>query len=73
MAKRVVILGSINTDITASAARLPEKGETVPGFSVDMFGGGKGANQAIQCAQLGLETFMIGRIGSDIFVRFYFS
>ncbi len=66
MAKRVVILGSINTDITASAARLPEKGETVPGFSVDMFGGGKGANQAIQCAQLGLETFMIGRIGSDM-------
>ena len=39
MSKHVVILASINTDITASAVRLPERGETVEGYSVDMFGG----------------------------------
>ena len=66
MEKKVVILGSINTDITATAERLPAKGETVPGRSVDMFGGGKGANQAIQCAQLGLKTSIIGMVGSDM-------
>ena len=66
MNRRVVILGSINTDITASAERLPAKGETVNGFSIDMFGGGKGANQSIQCAQLGLETFIIGMVGNDM-------
>ena len=72
MNKKIVILGSINTDITASAERLPAKGETVNGTSVDMFGGGKGANQAIQCALLGLETCMIGMVGNDMqgdFVR----
>ena len=72
MSKHVVILASINTDITASAVRLPERGETVEGYSVDMFGGGKGANQAIQCAQLGLDTHVIGMVGDDMqgnFVR----
>ena len=46
MGKHVVVLASINTDITASASKLPEKGETVEGYSVDMFGGGKGATMA---------------------------
>lgn len=72
MGKHVVVLASINTDITASASKLPEKGETVEGYSVDMFGGGKGANQAIQCALLGLDTRVIGMVGDDMqggFVR----
>lgn len=66
MSKHIVILGSINYDITASAAKLPAKGETVTGFSVDMFGGGKGANQAVQSAQMGIPTAMIGQVGNDM-------
>ena len=72
MEKHVSILASINTDITASASRLPRRGETVEGYSVDMFGGGKGANQSIQCARLGLDTRVIGMVGDDMqgaFVR----
>ena len=72
MGKHIAVLASINTDITASASRLPEKGETVEGYSVDMFGGGKGANQSIQCALLGLDTRVIGMVGDDMqgaFVR----
>ena len=72
MEKYVAVLASINTDITASASRLPGKGETVEGYSVDMFGGGKGANQSIQCALLGLDTRVIGLVGDDMqggFVR----
>lgn len=66
MSKQIVILGSINYDITASAERLPARGETVAGFSVDMFGGGKGANQAVQSAQMGVPTAMIGQVGNDM-------
>ena len=64
MSKQIVILGSINYDITASAERLPARGETVAGSSVDMFGGGKGANQAVQSAQMGVPTAMIGQVGN---------
>ena len=60
MNKQIVILGSINYDITASAERLPVRGETVSATSVDMFGGGKGANQAVQSAQMAIPTTMIG-------------
>jgi ribokinase len=70
MNKQIVILGSINYDITASAERLPAKGETVNGFSVDMFGGGKGANQAVQSAQMGIPTVMLGQIGNDMQGKF---
>ena len=70
MSKQIVILGSINYDITASAERLPARGETVAGFSVDMFGGGKGANQAVQSAQMGVPTAMIGQVGNeDVYKR----
>ncbi len=64
--KQIVILGSANYDITASAERLPQIGETVNGISVDMFGGGKGANQSVQSALLGIPTILIGQIGNDI-------
>lgn len=66
MKEHLVILGGVNYDITASAAKLPEKGETVNGFRVDMFGGGKGANQAVQCARTGVKSSIIGLIGNDM-------
>jgi ribokinase len=65
MAKSVVILGSINYDIVASAERLPQRGETVHGYGFDVFTGGKGANQSVQIALLGLECLFIGQVGGD--------
>ena len=65
MSVKIVVLGSINYDIVAKATRLPTVGETVNGSTVDMFVGGKGANQAVQTALLGAETYFIGNIGSD--------
>jgi ribokinase len=65
MEKRIVVLGSINYDIVASAERLPLWGETVHGSGFDIFTGGKGANQAVQAALLGHESVFIGQVGDD--------
>ncbi|MPW25231.1 ribokinase [Alkalibaculum sp. M08DMB] len=65
MSIRIFVLGSINYDIVAKSTTLPDVGETVEGFSVDMYVGGKGSNQAVQAAMLGAQTYFIGSTGSD--------
>jgi ribokinase len=65
--KAVTVVGSINYDIILKQKRLPAIGETYTADSVTFSGGGKGANQAVQCAKLGLETYMIGKVGNDSF------
>jgi ribokinase len=67
MAKRIVVVGSINLDLVAATDRIPIAGETVRGFSFRTFPGGKGANQAVAAARLGGSVSMIGRLGSDAF------
>jgi ribokinase len=64
---RVVVAGSINMDVVATAERHPAVGETVAGQQVLYFPGGKGANQAVAAAKLGTETSLIGRLGADAF------
>jgi len=62
-----IVQGSLNIDLVMRGRRLPGRGESVFGDSFDSFPGGKGANQAVQLARLGFETFMIGRVGSDVY------
>ena len=64
---RVIVAGSINMDVVATAERHPRIGETVAGRSVDFFPGGKGANQAVAAAKLGAATTLVGRLGQDAF------
>jgi ribokinase len=66
---RVLVAGSINMDIVASAARFPKVGETVAGSAMAFFPGGKGANQAVAAAKSGASTTLIGRLGDDAFGR----
>ena len=63
----VVVLGSINMDLVARTLRLPSVGETLTGSTFFTASGGKGANQAVACARLGVETAMFGRVGGDVF------
>jgi ribokinase len=64
---RVFVAGSINMDVVATAERHPGIGETVAGKDVLYFPGGKGANQAVAAAKLGVPTTLIGRLGADAF------
>ena len=61
----VVVVGSINHDITVAADRRPDAGETVLGHSLATACGGKGANQAIAAARAGARVAMVGCVGDD--------
>src|SRR6201995_5910937 len=67
MAKRLLVVGSINLDLVASSRRIPLPGETVSGNTFNTFPGGKGANQAVAAGKLAAPVRMIGRIGTDAF------
>ena len=64
---KVIVSGSINMDVVATADVHPSTGQTVPGKSLDFFPGGKGANQAVAAAKSGAHTVMIGKLGWDAF------
>jgi ribokinase len=65
--KPIVVVGSINIDLVASAERIPLQGETVLGNSFQIHPGGKGANQAVAIGRLGYAVNMIGCLGDDMF------
>lgn len=65
----VLVAGEINTDLVGRVSRAPEAGETVSGSDFAIFGGGKGANQAVACARSGATTAMLGAVGNDDFGR----
>lgn len=64
---RVVVVGSANMDLVATAPALPQPGETLLGADFVMVPGGKGANQAIAAARAGADCTFLGAIGSDAF------
>ena len=66
---RILVAGSINTDLVVRARRAPDAGETVTGTSFATFGGGKGANQAVAAARAGGSVAMLGGVGADDFGR----
>ena len=65
--KRIVVVGSTNTDMVVKARHLPVPGETILGGTFLMNPGGKGANQAVAVARLGGEVTFVAKVGDDIF------
>ena len=64
---KILVIGSFMMDLIASTKRAPNSGETVVGLKFQTAPGGKGANQAVQCARLGADVTMVGRVGNDAF------
>ncbi|MEX1038786.1 MAG: ribokinase [Acidimicrobiia bacterium] len=61
----VVVIGSVNNDVTVMTPRLPRAGETVIGTRHFFGPGGKGANQAVAVARLGGTVGLVALVGDD--------
>lgn len=66
----ILVVGSLNADLVVRAPRFPQPGETISGEDLQIIPGGKGANQAVAAARLGVHVTMIGRVGGDSFGPF---
>jgi ribokinase len=63
----IAVVGSINLDLVARSERLPRPGETLTDATFERIPGGKGANQALAAARLGVGVRLVGAVGDDPF------
>jgi ribokinase len=63
----ILVIGSSNTDMVINVPELPRPGQTIAGQDFQIFGGGKGANQAIAAKRAGAAVRFIAAIGDDDF------
>jgi ribokinase len=64
---KIVVVGSVNTDMVVKSERIPAPGETITGGQFVMAAGGKGANQAVAAARLGAQVTLVAKVGRDVF------
>ena len=64
--EKIVVVGSMNMDVTMEVSRIPVNGETQIAEKLFVFPGGKGANQAVGAGKLGGQVYMIGCLGNDM-------
>lgn len=62
---RIVVVGSLNADLTIYCERFPQPGETVQGNGFAVNPGGKSANQAVAAGRLGGRVSLVGAVGKD--------
>ena len=70
--RKIIVLGSTNTDMVITGRKIPVPGETVSGGTFLMNPGGKGANQAVAVARLSSKKgacAFIAKVGDDLFGR----
>lgn len=63
--KKILVVGSSNTDLIIKVPDIPRPGETLLGGEFQTFPGGKGANQAVAAARAGGDVVFIGSVGDD--------
>jgi len=64
---KIAVVGSIITDLAVLTPRVPERGENILAYRLQIGPGGKGANAAVAVARMGAESILIGRVGDDHF------
>lgn len=62
---QVLVVGSLNADLTVRTERFPGPGETVTGSDLVISPGGKGGNQAAAAGLLGGDVRLFGNVGDD--------
>lgn len=62
---KILVVGSLNIDMMVRVDHIPEEGETILCEHMEIFPGGKGANQAYALGCLGGEVCMLGAVGDD--------
>ncbi|MCK5136647.1 MAG: ribokinase [Bacteroidales bacterium] len=67
MMKKMLIVGSSNTDLIIKVPEIPRPGETLLGGQFQTFPGGKGANQAVAAARAGGDVVFIASVGDDAY------
>lgn len=65
--KRIIVVGSSNTDMVIKTESFPKPGETLLGGEFFLFPGGKGANQAVAAARFGGNVTFVAKVGNDLF------
>jgi ribokinase len=63
--KKILVVGSSNTDLIIKVPEIPRPGETLLGGEFQTFQGGKGANQAVAAARGGGDVVFIASVGND--------
>jgi ribokinase len=63
----ITVVGSLNMDLVIETCRLPSPGETILGRNFRRAPGGKGANQCLAVARMGIPCAMLGAVGDDVF------
>ncbi|TVR70149.1 MAG: ribokinase [Marinilabiliales bacterium] len=67
MNKKIIVVGSSNTDMVVKVPHIPAPGETVMGSELLTIPGGKGANQAVGAARAGGDVVFIACVSDDTF------
>lgn len=63
--QKLVVVGSMNMDVTITVPHIPADGETLIAAGMALMPGGKGANQAAGVSKLGGKAYLIGCLGND--------
>lgn len=62
---KVVVVGSLNCDVTVRMKALPRAEETILGHEGSLSMGGKGQNQVIAASRFGADAAIVGMVGGD--------
>jgi ribokinase len=63
--KKILVIGSSNTDLIIKVPKIPKPGETVLGTEFLSAPGGKGANQAVAAVRAGGNVIFVTAVGDD--------
>lgn len=64
---KVVVIGPAYVDMAIKCSEVPEPGQTVEGSGFSCTPAGPGPNRVIEAALCGCETYLLSKVGDDLF------